>query len=362
MKRAAKVGLAVLLVVAMAGVTWLIARSGGGGDEGGAEAADAATTTVAVQRRDLVDRETLEGTLGYEGSTTLLTQATGTLTSLRPEGAVVYRGEPLYRVDDRAVILLYGSTPAWRTLSIGIPDGADVRQLEENLSALGHDPGGDLEVDERFDASTAATVRRWQRAAGHEQDGVVDPRDLALLPGATRIGSHRAGLGATLIPGAEVMDVSGTRRVVTLALEATRQDLLGEGERVEVELPDGRTVPGTVASVGTVAERPSDSSETGGGEASGDEPTVDVTITLGGAAGGFDQAPVDVGVERSRERAALAVPVAALLALAEGGFALEVDEGPRRRLVGVETGVYADGWVQVAGDGIAEGVEVVIPA
>jgi hypothetical protein len=55
--------------------------------------------------------------------------------------------------------------------------------------------------------------------------------------------------------------------------------------------------------------------------------------------------------------------VTALLALAEGGYALEVaGDGDATRLVAVEVGTHADGWVGVAGDGIEPGVEVVVPA
>ena len=58
----------------------------------------------------------------------------------------------------------------------------------------------------------------------------------------------------------------------------------------------------------------------------------------------------------------LAVPVNALVALLEGGYAVEVvDADGARRYVGVETGLFEDGKVEVAGDGIAAGDLVVVP-
>jgi multidrug efflux pump subunit AcrA (membrane-fusion protein) len=71
-----------------------------------------------------------------------------------------------------------------------------------------------------------------------------------------------------------------------------------------------------------------------------------------------------VEVEISNEEAedALAVPVTALLALAGGGYGVEVREEDGTRVVAVETGLFADGYVQVSGDGIREGTEVVVPA
>ena len=54
------------------------------------------------------------------------------------------------------------------------------------------------------------------------------------------------------------------------------------------------------------------------------------------------------------------VPVAALLALAGGGYAVEV-AGPDGgdRLVGVTTGLFANTLVQVSGPGIRAGMKVV---
>jgi hypothetical protein len=57
------------------------------------------------------------------------------------------------------------------------------------------------------------------------------------------------------------------------------------------------------------------------------------------------------------------VPVEAVLALSEGGYAIEVvdGEGGATHLVGVELGVFADGMVEIVGD-VDAGAEVVVPA
>jgi hypothetical protein len=57
---------------------------------------------------------------------------------------------------------------------------------------------------------------------------------------------------------------------------------------------------------------------------------------------------------------AIAVPVKSLLALAEGGYAVERERGGRRTLVGVKPGVFAGGFVQVSGD-VRAGDRVVTP-
>jgi multidrug efflux pump subunit AcrA (membrane-fusion protein) len=64
-------------------------------------------------------------------------------------------------------------------------------------------------------------------------------------------------------------------------------------------------------------------------------------------------------------RNALVVPVNALLALAGGGYAVEVvGSDGRHRLVPVSTGLFddADGLVQVTGSELAAGQRVVVPA
>jgi hypothetical protein len=58
------------------------------------------------------------------------------------------------------------------------------------------------------------------------------------------------------------------------------------------------------------------------------------------------------------------VPVDALLALAGGGYAIEVvGPGGVHHLVAVSTGLFddADGLVQVTGNGLAAGQRIVVP-
>ena len=245
-------------------------------------------------------------------------------------------------------------------MHLGVADGRDVRQLEQNLVALGYDPNRDIEIDDHFESATAAAIKRWEKARGVRADGVVELGEIVFLPGARRIGEHRASLGTVMQPGAEVMETSSTRQVVTVKLDATRQGLVGEGDRVSVELPDGRSVNGRVTEVGRVAQT---DAQTDGSDADGEEEDsyVLVTVTLDSRVRAFDQAPVDVDVAKETKRDALAVPVEALLALAGGGYAVEVVEGGLRRLIAVELGVFADGYVEISGNGIREGMRVAVP-
>jgi multidrug efflux pump subunit AcrA (membrane-fusion protein) len=344
-KRAAAV---VAGVAAIAGAVALIT----GGDEAPpvrAAASDAAAATV--ERRDLVDRESISGTLGYADAASLLAGAAGTVTGLPEPGQVLRRGRSLYEVDgEPAAWLLYGSLPAWRDFAPGMADGEDVRQLERNLRALGHDPDGDMTIDDEWTWATTAAVERFQDERGLTEDGTLARGEVVFRPGPARVGEVRATLGQSVAPGAEIARLSTTRRDVTVDLDATRQSLAREGDRVTVELPNGRTVGGRITDVGKVAEQPASEDA---------EPTIEVTIELRGRAAhgsGFDQAPVDVGFAVERSKQALVVPVTALLARAGGGFAVELEGG---RLIDVEPGMYADDYVEVTGGGLREGMKVV---
>ena len=140
--------------------------------------------------------------------------------------------------------------------------------------------------------------------------------------------------------------LSSTERVVTV--HAGREPPAGgasQGDRVTVDLPSGRTVNGRISAVGKVATKQED------------DVTIEVTITISGRAEGLDQAPVDVGFAVERRRGALAVPVKALLARQGGGYAVELAGGGG--MVRVTPGLYADDMVEVEGDGLREGQEVV---
>jgi hypothetical protein len=351
MKRAA---LAAAVLAAGAGVAW---AGTGGDDDGGAATTSGVPTALAeVTRRDLVDRQDVEGALAFAGSRKIAASTLGTLTRLRPEGSTVRRGRSLFSIDAEATAyVLYGRVPMYRTLASGVSGGADVRQLERNLVALGHDPYDAIDVDATWDSSTTAAVLRWQAARGATQDGVLERGEIVFSDGPARVGRHEAEVGGAARAGAPVIELTDRRRVIVARLPASRQALVRRGDRVRVTLPDGRRAGGRVARVGRVA--------TAGEE--GAEATVELRVALTGRAGrrsDLDQAPVTVSIATHTAEGVLAVPVTALVATAAGRYAVEVvDARGTRRLVPVETGAFADGFVEVSGAGIRERLRVVVP-
>jgi hypothetical protein len=87
-----------------------------------------------------------------------------------------------------------------------------------------------------------------------------------------------------------------------------------------------------------------------------------VRLSTARASRAVDAAPVTVNITSGRARNVLTVPVGALVALAGGGYAVEIVDGTRRRLVAVETGLFADTRVEVRGAGLARGDRVQVPS
>jgi Putative peptidoglycan binding domain/HlyD family secretion protein len=348
-------GVVAAAAVGIGAVVWR------GGDEGSdaPESETVATATAEVTVRDLQERADLDGTLGYGETSELSLAAQGTITWLPAEGAVVQQGQSVAEVDDRVIPLLYGGRPLWRELGPGVDDGVDVELVERNLVELGVVTADGLTVDQEWTSATTDAVEEWQEAIGLEETGRIGLGDVVVRPGAVRVTGHLAEVGGQ--PGGPVLEVGGTTRQVTIDLDATQQSLVAVDQAVDIELPDGSTTTGKVSEIGTVAEAP----EGAGDDPAADvTPTIEVTITLDdpAAAGTLDQAPVVVSVVTSAAQGVTAVPVDALLALAEGGYAVEkAGADGASELVAVEVGAFADGWVEVTGD-LAEGDDVVVPA
>jgi hypothetical protein len=305
------------------------------------------------------------------------------VTALPTVGQVINQGQGLYSVNGTPVVLLYGSTPAYRSLSQG-DSGADVAELNADLVALGDATSSQLDpTSDYFSSATAAALEKLQANLGVTQTGTLTLGQAVFLPTAVRVTTVSATLGAPISSGATVLDGTSSARQVQVALDASQQSDVAVGDKVSITLPNNHTTPGVVSSVGTVATCPSGSGSSGsssaasgsdscpsssqGSSASTSTPTVtvDVTPTDPKATGTWDQAPVQVTITTASVPNALVVPVTALLAQAGGGYAVEVvGAGGVNHLVPVSLGLFddADGLVQVTGSGLAAGQKVVVPA
>ncbi len=378
-------------VLAAAAVLAVAIATGGvvvmsNGKQASSAAQQTPPNTVKVEKRELSARVSLSGTLTYraapDGSPySVINQARGTYTELPLPGQVIPQGRVLYRVDDSPVVLLYGSTPAYRTLSAGAR-GADVAELNADLVALGYATSAQLDpTSASFGWATAIALDKLQAALGVTPNGTLTFGQAVFEPTAVRVTTLSAPLGGSTQAGQTVMQGSSTTREVQLALDATQQTDVAVGDKVTIALPNNQSTPGVVASVGTVATCPP-SSGPGGSNSSSAAPGMDTCssgssgssttprIAVGvtpfdpAATGTWDEAPVQVTITTASLPSALTVPVTALLAQSRGGYAVEVvDPGGGHHLVPVSLGVFddADGLVQITGSGLAAGQDVVVP-
>jgi peptidoglycan hydrolase-like protein with peptidoglycan-binding domain len=169
--------------------------------------------------------------------------------------------------------------------------------------------------------------------------------------------SPGGGAGA----GEVVLTTTSIQQIVQLKVKPEQQRLARVGETVAVQLPGGGLARGRVTQVGTVASESSGSGDEGKGSPGGEsgESTIPVTITLDHHVAHLDEAPVSVELVKSVRRGVLTVPATALIATAGGGYAVEKLEGDRRATVPVTPGMFADGYVQVEGAGLREGLTVI---
>jgi len=343
--------------VLVAGAVFFGANYPFGEEDGNASAAATPivpVSTATVAQRTMQSTEDFDGTLGYAGEGVIISGLNGTYTKLPEAGDILTLGDEIYEVDgESSSYLMYGSRPAWRPLSNDSENGADVKQLEESLQELGY-LADSVKPDWNFRAKTEKAVKRWERKTNQERDGDIDAGQVTFLPSDVRITEVVPELGTRSQAGSVLARTSGTQLVVTVDLEADRRDILGVGDAVTVELPDSSESDGTVTEIASVAQTLPGASE----------PTVQVTIELADTAtvGDLDGAEVTVDVVRQTRPDVLTVPVDALVALREGGYALEMvaDDGSSY-LIAVEVGLFDDSGVEVTGD-LSAGDTVVVPA
>lgn len=357
----------------------------GGRSDGSAQPDAGELTTVEVARMTLVDYEDAVGEIGFgevlplryvvpppagaqpppagegdepgEGGDGALAepadppgdQGLGLVTWLPAVGSTVDRGEAVLRVDDEPVVLLFGALPLYRPLGAGM-SGADVKQFEENLIALGYTG---FTVDDTFTPATATIVRRWQRDLGLQQTGSVAPGEVLYAAGPIRVAEHRIRVGD--VAGGDILGYTGSTRTVTAAVSTRRMRTeIVEGASVTVLLPDGVELPATVV---RVAPPPGDAGAPDDASTVLVEAAVDDPAALDGRQG---QATVRFVAHERRD--VLAVPVTALVALAEGGYGVQVvDDAGDARYVAVRTGLFARGYVEIVSGDLRAGDRVVVP-
>ena len=276
-----------------------------------------------------------------------------------------------------ATVLMFGDIPVWRDFKEGMSPGEDIKQLEENLLALGYVSSDSFSVDNKFDIGTVEAIEKMQNELNLVIKGEIDFGEVVFSPGksiveasssfpsiGTYVTTDSVAVSLTPIERTQ-MEISPLGKVstrteslqrVSTSLEVSSQDLIEVGSEVNIELPDESVVKGRVIDIGNVAVLPQ-SGQSG-------DPYLEVSVAMEEdlSLPEWTGATVTVSITKELAENVLSVPVTSLLALLDGGYALEVQEsGSITKLVPVKTGIYADGWVEVTGQGLEAGTEVVMP-
>jgi hypothetical protein len=324
---------------------------------------------VAVTRGDLVVKVNIAGTLvGTALEVPASAEVSGTVTWLSPNGTVVSRGETLFRIDNRPVVLLYGSTPSWRAFGPGMTDGPDLAELQTNLLALGFGQRFGLVADGHYSDADRRTVAAFAQTEGIELvNDVLAFGGVVFEPGPVLVVGHRASLGSAVSPGTQVLDIVGMTPQVIAQVGSSDASLIGVGIPASVTLAQGQ--PMIAGSVVDISSTPL--ANVGSGPGSNTTPdsgqTLFVTIALANPPQGLPLQGAVVAVQLKVKvlHDVLIVPVTALVALVEGGYALQIDDGHgRSHLVPVTVGAIdaVDALVQVTGPSVRAGLSVEVPA
>jgi hypothetical protein len=232
--------------------------------------------------------------------------------------------------------------------------GEALRQAKEQLKlvlaerkALNEPPDTKAPVEavartrEDLDAARAAL----------EQAGLnsVSPRDVLVVPNDTiRVDQVKAQLG--LPADGAVITWTETVLYGRANLTEAQRARISTGAPVTVTLPSGTEIAGLVGDITNASTNPQTF------EMVPAEARIDIADQA--ALADIGLATITISLVENEAEDTLVVPVTALLALAEGGYAVELPDGT---YVGVEVGLIADTRAEIHSPNLTEGQEVVIP-
>ncbi len=308
--------------------------------------------TAAVQLTTLTSEVRLNGELTF-GDAVPLPAATGTITVTPVAGQVIALGKQVYEANGAPVVVFRGARPFWRELSVYSRDAEDVRQLEQNLTDLGFQPGP---IDTRFDWRTRQAVRDWQKSLGLEQTGAFSPSAVVVTAASgIRIARVTGRLGeSNASPGT----YTATTLYATAKLTPAQARELAVGGPLTVTLPDGTEIQATLSAIDPggepIASADGGGADGDGGESAAKKTSPSATIQFADqkqvAAAGPAAVRITIHDDEEQEKT-LVVPATALLATAEDAYAVEIYRGGEIIRTTVALGLVADSRVQILASG-----------
>jgi peptidoglycan hydrolase-like protein with peptidoglycan-binding domain len=305
-------------------------------------------SVVRVQRGNLTVKTTAGGTLGGTPAPLAFTaQTAGVVTELPPVGSTIIQGQVLYRLDNEPVVLLYGSTPIYRPFTPGMPAGPDVVELEQDLINLGFGQPYGLTANGDFNFADEQAVRAFNEAEGLPSGDSISEGSVLFEPGPVFVAAVNAGLGQAIATGGSVVTLDLGAPSVAVQLPSGQAAGIEPGTQASVRLSAPSTVlPGTVTSV-----------------AAGSGGNIAITLHLTNPPADLSLAAQSVFVVFDVQvlHNVYVVPIAALVATIEGGYAVQERlPGGRTRYVGVTVGAIdnLDSLAQVSGAGLYAGMPI----
>lgn len=282
----------------------------------------------------------------------------GIIDSLAEVGTRIDHGSVLMTVDGSDVVAVVEVSPETETVLAALNDD-DLEELEAVLAFMGYDTTGTLVVDGEVDEGTTAAIQAWQTDAGLPATGSIDPADYVVLDGigdaAYSVSEQYLEVGDELDDSEIVLALATPTLTVTADIAVGSIDEFAVGDLVTVEQLDESTFDAAVISIADIA--------TPGGADAG--PTIAVEFEVVSEPDEFVSGSVLIVTESSRIDGATVVPTRALIALREGGYAVErqLADGSTE-LIGVEIGTFDDGLVEVVSStaDLNEGDDLVVPA
>lgn len=340
-------GLVVMALAVGVGVVSLGSQDQASAQETGAEtedgAAETAESTSEVRRQTLRSSDEFNGDLGFGDTRELVSGADGVITWLPEDDCVIVPGDVIWEINRQPVPYLDGAIPMYRDLFWGATKGDDILQLETLLVELGHGPENWV-PDNSFNRTTRNAVKELQRAYGMTDNGALGQTEVVFGTAPLRV-ANAAHVGDATNNG-PILTVTDAIADVTVDTTSRQLATFQNAPDVVIVLADGRELDATIDEIKAT---PADDQGRFG---------YRVTYVVADEVG--QAQPVKVRIEQMLAEDALTVPVDALIALTEGGYAVEVATPSGNVLRAVEVIDFDDTNVAITAD-LAEGDLVVVP-
>lgn len=311
------------------------------GQTDAADTEDAKTSEVKIET--LKSSAEFNGDLGFGETRQLSSGADGVITWLPEDEETIDSGDVLWEINQQPVPYLDGEIPMYRELYWGVKKGDDVLQLETYLISQGFGPDT-WEADTSFNKTTRNALKELQKFYGMTEDGSIGPSEVMFGTEPLRV-SETAYVGDPASAG-PILTVSGASGKVSVSTTSRQLTTFQKSPNVLIVLADGREL---AATLDETKATPADENGAFG---------YTVEYIVSDAIG--EAQPVKVKIEQLLAENALTVPVDALIALAEGGYAVEVVTDSGNVLRAVEVIDFDDTRVAVTGN-LSEGDLVVVP-